>query len=45
MSFYLIVFQGGNAVGSAVMNVTAEHVGLVGPPDEFRPTGDWPAPF
>ena len=69
MSFYLIVFQGGNAVGSAVMGVTAEHVGLsptllaagvalvlgplVGlryrfqsiPPDELRPTGDWPAPL
>ncbi len=28
MSFYLIVFQGGNAVGSAVMGITAEHVGL-----------------
>jgi MFS family permease len=28
MSFYLIVFQGGNAVGSAVMGITAEHLGL-----------------
>ena len=28
MAFYLIVFQGGNAVGSAVMGVTAEHAGL-----------------
>ena len=28
MSFYLVVFQGGNAVGSAVMGVAAEHVGL-----------------
>ena len=28
MSFYLIVFQGGNAVGSAVMGITAEHAGL-----------------
>ncbi len=28
MSFYLIVFQGGNAVGSAVMGISAEHFGL-----------------
>jgi MFS family permease len=28
MSFYLIVFQGGNAVGSAVMGITAQHAGL-----------------
>jgi Transmembrane secretion effector len=28
MSFYLIVFQGGNAVGSAVLGVTAQHAGL-----------------
>jgi MFS family permease len=28
MSFYLIVFQGGNAVGSAVIGITAEHLGL-----------------
>jgi predicted MFS family arabinose efflux permease len=28
MSFYLIVFQGGNAVGSAVLGITAERVGL-----------------
>jgi len=28
MSFYLIVFQGGNAAGSAVMGVTAQHIGL-----------------
>ena len=28
MSFYLIVFQGGNAVGSAVMGITAERLGL-----------------
>jgi MFS family permease len=28
MSFYLIVFQGGNAVGSAVMGITAEHLGV-----------------
>ncbi len=28
MSFYLMVFQGGNAVGSAVLGVTAEHAGL-----------------
>jgi predicted MFS family arabinose efflux permease len=28
MSFYLIVFQGGNAVGSAVMGIAAERAGL-----------------
>jgi MFS family permease len=28
MSFYLVVFQGGNAVGSAVMGVVAAHAGL-----------------
>ena len=28
ISFYLIVFQGGNAVGSAAMGITAEHLGL-----------------
>ena len=28
MSFYLIVFQGGNAIGSAVLGITAEHLGL-----------------
>ena len=28
MSFYLVVFQGGNAVGSAVMGIVAEHAGL-----------------
>jgi MFS family permease len=28
MSFYLMVFQGGNAVGAAVMGVAAEHAGL-----------------
>ena len=28
MSFYLIVFQGGGAVGSAVVGITAEHLGL-----------------
>ena len=28
LSFYLIVFQGGNAVGSAVLGITAEHLGL-----------------
>jgi predicted MFS family arabinose efflux permease len=28
MSFYTIVFQGGNAIGSAVLGVTAEHLGL-----------------
>jgi MFS family permease len=28
MSFYLIVFQGGNAVGSAVLGITAQHAGL-----------------
>jgi Transmembrane secretion effector len=28
MGFYLIVFQGGNAVGSAVMDLTAERAGL-----------------
>ena len=28
MSFYLMVFQGGGAVGSAVMGITAENVGL-----------------
>ena len=28
MSFYLVVFQGGNAVGSAVMGIAAQHVGL-----------------
>ena len=28
MAYYLIVFQGGNAVGSAVVGITAEHLGL-----------------
>jgi MFS family permease len=28
MSFYLMVFQGGGAVGAAIMGVLAEHVGL-----------------
>jgi MFS family permease len=28
MSFYLMVFQGGNAVGAAVMGVAAQHAGL-----------------
>jgi hypothetical protein len=28
MSFYLMVFQGGGAVGAAVMGLTAEHAGL-----------------
>jgi hypothetical protein len=28
MSFYLIVFQGGNTVGSAVMGITAQRIGL-----------------
>jgi MFS family permease len=28
MSFYLIVFQGGNALGSAVLGVVAERIGL-----------------
>jgi MFS family permease len=28
MSFYLVVFQGGNAIGSAVMGLAAEHAGL-----------------
>jgi MFS family permease len=28
MSFYLMVFQGGNAIGSAVMGLVAEHAGL-----------------
>jgi MFS family permease len=28
MSFYLMVFQGGNAAGSAVLGITAEHLGL-----------------
>jgi hypothetical protein len=28
MSFYLIVFQGGNAVGSAVLGITAQHLGV-----------------
>ena len=28
MSFYLMVFQGGGAVGAAVMGVSAEHAGL-----------------
>jgi predicted MFS family arabinose efflux permease len=28
MSFYLVVFQGGNAIGSAVMGVAAAHAGL-----------------
>ena len=28
MSFYLVVFQGGNAIGSAVMGVAAQHIGL-----------------
>jgi MFS family permease len=28
MAFYLVVFQGGNAVGSAVLGISAEHLGL-----------------
>jgi MFS family permease len=28
MSFYLVVFQGGNAVGSLAMGITAQHLGL-----------------
>jgi hypothetical protein len=28
MSFYLVVFQGGSAVGSAVMGVSAQYAGL-----------------
>jgi MFS family permease len=28
MAFYLVVFQGGNAVGSAVLGISAEHFGL-----------------
>jgi len=28
LSFYLIVFQGGNAVGSAVLGITAQHLGV-----------------
>lgn len=28
MAHYLIVFQGGNAIGSAVLGITAEHAGL-----------------
>ena len=28
MAYYLIVFQGGNAIGSAVLGITAERVGL-----------------
>jgi MFS family permease len=28
MAFYLVVFQGGNAVGAAVLGVSAEHFGL-----------------
>jgi predicted MFS family arabinose efflux permease len=28
MSFYLIVFQGGNAIGSAVLGILAQHAGL-----------------
>jgi predicted MFS family arabinose efflux permease len=28
MSFYLVVFQGGNAVGAAVLGVAAQHAGL-----------------
>jgi MFS family permease len=28
LSFYLIVFQGGNAAGSAVLGITAQHLGL-----------------
>ena len=28
MGFYLIVFQGGNAIGSAVMGIAAQHTGL-----------------
>jgi predicted MFS family arabinose efflux permease len=28
MSFYLLVFQGGNAVGSAVLGIAAQHAGL-----------------
>jgi hypothetical protein len=28
MSFYLVVFQGGNAIGSAVLGILAQHAGL-----------------
>jgi MFS family permease len=28
MAYYLVVFQGGNAVGSAVLGITAERIGL-----------------
>ena len=28
MAYYLVVFQGGNALGSAVLGITAEHLGL-----------------
>jgi hypothetical protein len=28
MAFYLVVFQGGNAVGAAVLGMSAEHLGL-----------------
>jgi len=28
MSYYLVVFQGGNAIGSAIMGLAAEHLGL-----------------
>jgi predicted MFS family arabinose efflux permease len=28
MSFYLVVFQGGNAIGSAVLGIIAQHAGL-----------------
>jgi predicted MFS family arabinose efflux permease len=28
MAFYLTVFQGGNAIGSAVMGITAQYIGL-----------------
>ena len=31
MSFYLVVFQGGSAVGSAVFGVAAQHAGLTRP--------------
>jgi hypothetical protein len=49
MSFYLIVFQGGNAIGAAVLGLVASLAGLRLPfqnipPASLQPAGDWPAP-
>jgi hypothetical protein len=41
MSFYLVVFQGGNAIGSVVMGVAAQHIGLS--PTLLMPRRRWPS--